>query len=320
MYYLLQNIPECFPAPAKRKAFSHFFLSKLSSKKIIINFSQKHFPIGEKQAINKLHAFCENKLQEYSLKRNFPFLNSTSMLSPYLSLGIISPRYCLKVILKKYKNVPLNIILNSSWLNEIIWREFYYHLLIGFPLLGHSESLIKWEKKINWTDNINHFNAWKNGKTGFPIIDAGMRQLNKTGWMHNRLRMITSSFLIKNLLINWRKGEKYFMSQLIDGDFAINNGGWQWSASIGSDSVPYIRIFNPISQSKNFDRYGLFIRKYLPELNIIPDNYIHNPHKWLKENNYKINYPQPIINYQTSKEKALSIYKKAQLDLKNEKV
>lgn len=320
VYHLSQKIPECFPVPSKRKSFSHFTLSKLSSKKFIINFDEKNFPVGEEKAIDKLHTFCVNKLKEYSLKRNFPCLKSTSMMSPYLSLGVISPRYCLKIILKQYKNIPINIVLNSSWLNEIIWREFYYHLLIGFPLLNQSESLIQWEKKINWTNNIIFFNAWKNGKTGFPIIDAGMRQLNETGWMHNRLRMITSSFLVKNLLIDWRKGEKYFMSQLIDGDFALNNGGWQWSASIGSDSVPYIRIFNPINQSNNFDKFGVFIRKYLPELNIVPDNYIHNPDAWLKKNNYKVNYPQPIINYKSSKEQALLTYKKAQLDLKNEKV
>jgi len=317
---LLKQILECFPIPKKRKICSSFSLLKLFPENLVIDFNQKNFPIGERKAIERLNKFCVDKIDKYVLKRNFPFLNSTSMLSPYLSLGIISPRYCLKVILKKYKKIPLNIILNSDWLNQIIWREFYYHLLIGFPMLSQSQSLIIWEKKIKWKHNVNYFNAWKNGNTGFPIIDAGMRQLNKMGWMHNRLRMITSSFLVKNLLINWREGEKYFMSNLIDGDFALNNGGWQWSASTGSDSVPYIRIFNPLNQSKNFDKSGLFIRKYIPELNSVPDRYIHNPYEWSIKNNCTINYPEPIIDYKKSKEQALEVYNKAQLTSKKEKV
>lgn len=320
IYNLSKKIPECLPIPIKRRFYPNVSLLKLFPDNLVVNFDQKVFPIGEKQAINRLKNFCVDKIEGYSLKRNFPFLNATSMLSPYLSLGIISPRYCLKIILKKYKTIPLNIILSSDWLNEIIWREFYYHLLIGFPILSKSKSLVIWEEKINWTNNINYFNAWKNGNTGFPIVDAGMRQLNQTGWMHNRLRMITSSFLVKNLLINWRKGEKYFMSNLIDGDFALNNGGWQWSASTGSDSVPYIRIFNPLNQSKKFDKSGFFIRKYIPELNCVPDNYIHNPYEWSVENNCKINYPEPIIDYKNSKKKALLVYNKAQLDFKKEKV
>ncbi|WP_295164449.1 deoxyribodipyrimidine photo-lyase [uncultured Buchnera sp.] len=320
IYNLSKKIPECFPIPIKRRFYPNFSLLKLFPANLVVNFDQKVFPIGERQAINRLKNFCIDKIEEYSLKKNFPFLNGTSMLSPYLSLGIISPRYCLNIILKKYKKIPLNIILNSDWLNEIIWREFYYHLLVGFPILSKSKALVIWEEKINWTNNINYFNAWKNGNTGFPIVDAGMRQLNQTGWMHNRLRMITSSFLVKNLLINWRKGEKYFMSNLIDGDFALNNGGWQWSASTGSDSVPYIRVFNPLNQSKKFDRSGLFIRKYIPELNYVPDNYIHNPYEWSIRNNCKINYPEPIIDYKNSKKKVLLVYNKAQLDCKKEKV
>lgn len=306
-----KKIPQCLPIPIKRKNCFNFSLPEFFSKKLTLNFNKKIFPIGEKKAIDRLKNFCMYKLEEYPLKRNFPFLNHTSMLSPYLSLGIISPRYCLKIILKQYEKIALNIILNSNWLNEIIWREFYYHLLIGFPILGKSKSLIIWEKKINWINNKCHFDAWKNGNTGFPIVDAGMRQLNKIGWMHNRLRMITSSFLVKNLLIDWREGEKYFMSHLIDGDFALNNGGWQWSASTGFDAVPYIRFFNPLNQSKNFDKSGLFIRKYLPELNNVPNKYIHDPYEWSIKNNYKINYPKPIINYKKSKEKALLIYNKA---------
>lgn len=136
------------------------------------------------------------------------------------------------------------------------------------------------DRKINWRNNQDEFNAWTQGSTGFPIIDAAMRQLNQTGWMHNRLRMLTASFLIKDLLIDWRWGERYFMSQLIDGDFASNNGGWQWAASTGTDAVPYFRIFNPTTQGRKFDPDGEFIRHWLPELASVPSRYIHTPHEW----------------------------------------
>ncbi|QCI18841.1 deoxyribodipyrimidine photo-lyase [Buchnera aphidicola] len=310
--HLLKKIPICFPIPKKRIFQKYNIFPIYHIQNYNINFNKNLFPIGEKQAINKLKYFCSYKIEDYFLKRNFPYLNNTSMLSPYLSLGIISARTCLKIILKKYKTKDLFVILNSAWINEIIWREFYYHLLINFPLLGKSQSLYTWEKKINWENNINYFNAWKTGTTGFPIIDAAMRQLNKIGWMHNRLRMITSSFLVKNLLIDWRQGEKYFMHNLIDGDYALNNGGWQWSASIGTDSSPYFRIFNPLRQSKIFDKLGCFIKKYLPELKLIPNNYIHNPYEWITKNNYTIDYPKPIINYKNSKEKCLLVYQLAQ--------
>lgn len=282
-----------------------------------INFNNKTFPIGEKKAINCLKYFCENKIHDYTSKRNFPYLNNTSMLSPYLSAGIISSRQCLQMILKAENNITSKFLFNSVWFNQILWREFYYHLLIGFPQISYSQSLSEWEKDINWSEDYHYFDSWKKGKTGFPIIDAGMRQLKKIGWMHNRLRMITSSFLVKNLFINWRHGEKYFMLNLIDGDFALNNGGWQWSASIGTDSVPYTRFFNPLSQSKFFDSEGAFIKKFVPELKDVPNNYIHAPHEWFKKQNYKTNYPDPIINYAESKKKNLLVFNKARLTYKN---
>lgn len=309
--YVSKKIPVCLPIPKKRMFNNYNILPVYFVKNFNINFNQNLFPIGEKKAIKKLQFFCKNKLEDYFYKRNFPSLNSTSMLSPHLSLGIISVRHCLQIFLKKYANQTLNTIFNPSWITEIIWREFYYHLLINFPILGESQALLRWEKKINWKNNINYFNAWKNGQTGFPIIDAAMKQLKEIGWMHNRLRMITSNFLVKNLLIDWRKGEKYFMHNLIDGDYALNNGGWQWSASVGSDSTSYIRVFNPLRQSKIFDSSGIFIKKYLPVLKTIPNNYIHNPYEWSIQNNCKINYPKPIINYKNSKKNFLLEYQLA---------
>lgn len=313
---LYGNIPKCVPIPLKRKPDKDCFSNFFSFKNLICNFNKHIFPIGEKAAIFRLKKFLSNKLNDYSLKRNFPFLASTSMLSPYLSSGIISSRHCLMMLLKTKKNLPLDTVLNCPWFNQLLWREFYYHLLIGFPILSKCKSLVEWEKNINWSNNIKHFQAWKQGNTGYPIVDAGMRQLNELGWMHNRLRMITSSFLVKNLLINWREGEKYFISHLIDGDLALNNGGWQWSASIGCDSVPYIRTFNPYSQSKNFDISGDFIKRFIPELKMVPNDYIHQPHEWSKQKNYKLDYPNPIINYIDSRKKSLLIFNQARFFFK----
>lgn len=310
--YLSENVPICFPIPKKRILCNKNNIDRIYfSKNFHINFNQNLFPIGEKEAIKKLKFFYTYKIEDYLVKRNFPSLNGTSMLSPYLSLGIISIRYCLQILFKKYKKKPLIDTLHTPWINEIIWREFYYHLLINFPMLSKSQSLFKWEKKINWSNNINYLNSWKNGETGFPIVDAAMKQLYQIGWMHNRLRMITASFLVKNLLINWRYGEKYFMSHLIDGDYALNNGGWQWSASIGSDSTSYIRVFHPSRQSEIFDKSGAFIKKYLPSLKIVPNNYIHNPYEWIIKSKCQIDYPKPIVNYQNSKQKFLLEYKLA---------
>ena len=153
-----------------------------------------------------------------------------------------------------------------AWLNELIWREFYRHLLVAYPDLCRHRPFIAWTDKVRWCDDAAKLHAWQRGETGYPIVDAAMRQLNATGWMHNRLRMISASFLVKDLLIDWRAGERYFMSQLLDGDLAANNGGWRWAASTGTDAAPYFRIFNPTTQGERFDPQGTFIRKWLPEL------------------------------------------------------
>ena len=168
-----------------------------------------------------------------------------------------------------------------------------------------------WTEKIHWHNKQDEFNAWTQGLTGFPIIDAAMRQLNQTGWMHNRLRMLTASFLIKDLLIDWRWGERYFMSQLIDGDFASNNGGWQWAASTGTDAVPYFRIFNPTTQGRKFDPDGEFIRHWLPELANVPNRYIHTPHEWSAKTNNSLDYPLPIVDHAKARIRAIEAYEEA---------
>lgn len=312
---LIENDICSLPLPKKRKNIGLYN----SPIPLYFNFVNKKIKnnllIGEENALNKLKYFFKKKITSYLVNRNIPSIQGTSFLSPYLTIGVISPIQCFSILKNNffYKNLLKLDNKNSlfAWINELIWREFYRHLIFYYPFLCKNEPFIYWTNNIKWNNNDYMFNCWKKGITGFPIVDAGMKQLNKIGWMHNRLRMITSSFLVKNLLIDWRKGQEYFMSKLLDGDFSSNNGGWQWVSSTGTDSVPYFRIFNPLLQSKRFDEKGAFIRYWLPELKNVPDKYIHQPHIWAVKYRYYLNYPLPIINYDESRKLTLSIFKKA---------
>jgi len=255
-----------------------------------------------------LPTFFDDKLENYKRDRDIPSIKGTSGISPYLAAGLISPRYLLRLILNRWPDLLLaSDSDNFCWLNEIIWRDFYRHVLFHRPDLSKHQCFNTKYQNVKWENNIEYFNAWKQGHTGYPIIDAAMRQLNKTGWMHNRLRMLTASFLTKHLLIDWRWGEQYFMQNLIDGDLAANNGGWQWSASTGCDAQPYFRIFNPIRQSEKFDPSGHFIRKYLPELRDIPSKEIHFPHEYLQKHKTDIYWPA-IVEHKEARDKAISFY------------
>ncbi len=216
----------------------------------------------------------------YHKTRDFPSENGTSRLSVHLRFGTISIRKLVKVTLE----------LNQIFLNELIWREFYMMILWHFPAIVNQSFKRKFDL-IEWRNNETEFLTWCNGTTGYPIVDAGMRELNKTGYMHNRLRMITASFLTKHLLIDWRWGEAYFAEKLLDYELSSNNGGWQWAASTGCDAVPYFRIFNPIIQTKKFDSKYIYIQKWIPELNTS-------------------RYPKPIVDHKFARERALKTYKK----------
>ncbi len=268
------------------------------------------WPAGEQYAQHRLKTFIENKLFNYQHDRDFPLLNGTSTLSPYLTSGIISPRQCLQAVLDA-NNGQLEKGNNGAitWVSELIWREFYKHILIGFPRVCKHRAFKLHTEKLPWQYDKKLFSAWQNGQTGFPIIDAAMRQLNSTGWMHNRLRMIVAMFLSKHLFIDWRWGEKHFMQHLIDGDLAANNGGWQWAASTGTDAVPYFRIFNPISQSERFDPDGSFIKQYCPELVSLNSKLIHEP--WLLNNEEveELHFPKPIVDLKEARTKALLAFK-----------
>ena len=256
-----------------------------------------------------LNDFLKNKVKRYNEDRNDPIIEGTSRISPYLALGILSSKRC---ILEGIKLNNLDIHSGNKgilkWIDEIVWREFYRNIMHSFPKVSKGKPFQEYTDNINWRYDESEFHAWKNGRTGFPIIDAAMRQMNKEGWMHNRLRMVVAMFFTKNMLHDWRLGEKFFMENLIDGDFSSNNGGWQWSASTGTDAAPYFRIFNPITQSKNFDKNGEFIKKYIPELKDLDASVIHEPPSNIRDH---LNYPQPILDLKDSRLRAIEAFKNA---------
>lgn len=246
--------------------------------------------------INNLKNF-----KTYSKDRD-KLIYETTNLSAYLKFGCVS---CVEVLNK------LMSISNKSndLIRQLIWRDFYIHILNAYPRVLQGKSLKENYDNIKWENNKTLFNHWKNGNTGFPIVDACMRQLNETGFMHNRGRMIVASFLIKNLLIDWRWGEKYFAQNLIDYDPAANNGNWQWVSGSGADSQPYFRIFNPSTQSEKFDKECKYIKKWCPELENVENKHIHNWEKYYSQYSH-IKYSKPIIDYKESREKAIKMYKK----------
>ncbi|GAD31466.1 deoxyribodipyrimidine photo-lyase [Photobacterium leiognathi lrivu.4.1] len=275
------------------------------------------WPVDEEAILQRLDTFCVTKAQDYHQQRDFPAIDGTSCLSPFLAIGALSARQCVHQLLQHF---PHALEVNKedgafTWLNEIIWREFYGHLLHRYPELSKNHPFQDYTQYVRWQDNPTLLKAWQDGKTGFPIVDAAMRQLRATGWMHNRLRMITASFLTKDLLCDWRAGEQWFMQHLIDGDFASNNGGWQWAASTGTDSQPYFRVFNPTLQGQRFDPKGDFIRTWVKELAKVPDKYIHTPHQW--DSSGSLDYPLPIVDHKEARLLAIEAFKQAKAVMDN---
>lgn len=263
---------------------------------------------AETKAIRQLlRDFCTDSVDDYHQQRDFPALYGTSKISPYLAIGALSIRQCLARLF--YGQQPPMSAGREIWQSELVWRDFYQHLIHFEPKLSKGHNFVSWADNIHWHHDPDKLAAWQQGKTGYPIVDAAMRQLNNTGWMHNRLRMIVASFLTKHLHIHWRHGERYFMANLIDGDYPANNGGWQWSASTGCDAQPYFRIFNPMTQSEKFDAKGEFIRHWLPELADVPDKFIHQP--WLWANVSSLSYPSPIVDHKTERALTLQMFKQA---------
>ncbi len=286
------------------------FDQELTQAEVILDYPKMDSRVwhSDSETIQQaLTNFCVNKSSDYHRHRDIPSLDGTSQLSPYLAIGALSARQCVRALLDYSRGEVTKG--GEVWLSELAWRDFYNHLLVAMPKLSMNKAFLDWERKVAWSGEKEHFESWAKGQTGYPIVDAAMRQLNTTGWMHNRLRMIVASFLTKDLHIDWRQGERYFMSKLIDGDFASNNGGWQWSASTGCDAQPYFRIFNPISQGEKFDSDTRFITHWIPELKMVPIKLRHKP--WLWDQAVNLDYPAPIVDHKVEREITLGLYKEA---------
>ena len=290
-------------------------LSLIKSDLSALKFTKTHsanidlWPAGEISAQERLANFLSSKVKSYSEKRNSPILDGTSRISPYLALGILSPKRCILEGLKlnnfEFTSGNKGI---CKWIDEIVWREFYRNIMHSFPRVSKNKPFKPDTESIQWRHSDKELEAFYTGNTGFPIVDAGIRQMLAEGWMHNRLRMVVAMFFTKNMLHDWRLGERFFMQNLIDGDFSSNNGGWQWSSSTGTDSAPYFRIFNPITQSQNFDPKGEFIKHFIPELKDVPINKIHQPQIDLFSS---YDYPEPILDLKESRLRAIQAFKDA---------
>lgn len=271
-----------------------------------------YWPAGEHAAQDRLRHFVDEKIKTYNSTRNFPSAHSTSLLSPHLSAGTLSVRACIRAArdantTRKLDAGNQGII---TWISELAWRDFYKHVLCHWPYVAMGKAFKYEYSHVEWEYDDEAFAAWKEGRTGYPIVDAAMRQLSAMGWMHNRCRMIVGSFLAKDLLLDWRMGEKFFMESLIDGDFASNNGGWGFSASTGVDPQPYFRIFNPTLQSERFDAEGAFIRKWVPELKGVEGNAVHEPYaRGAGKQAEKAGYSRPIVEHKMARARALERYK-----------
>ena len=308
--FYIEKIPSKEKTISKCQKKVSFFKSTVNEEEINpekkwFKKFENHWRPSEENAIKELKNFIDNRIKNYSEARNFPNILGTSKLSEYIKNGQLHVETIWEEC-NKIKNIGI-----GKFLAEIGWREFNHSLINNFPYMLKNNYSKKFDK-FPWEKNIKYFNAWKNGLTGYPIVDAGMRELYATGWMHNRVRMIVGSFLVKHLLINWTEGERYFKNSLLDYNEANNVSGWQWVAGCGADAAPYFRIFNPILQGEKFDKDGLYVKKWLPELKEVPKKFIHKPWE-LSDNGIKLqnlNYPSPIVVHEKARLKALNAFKK----------
>jgi deoxyribodipyrimidine photo-lyase len=310
--YYIEKIPAKEKIIKKCLKKKSFFINCINYNEIlpkknwIKNFETLWSP-SEEKALQVLKNFIKNKITNYSDGRNFPNILGTSKLSPFIKHGQIH----VETIWNECMNAKNKSIGTTKYLTEIGWREFNHTLINYFPHMIKNNYSKKFDK-FPWEKNKFFFTAWKKGLTGYPIVDAGMRELYATGWMHNRVRMIVGSFLVKHLLINWKEGEKYFRNCLLDYCKASNVGGWQWVAGCGADAAPYFRIFNPILQGEKFDKEGEYVKKWVPELKNISKKFIHKPWELKDEKNFKLgkDYPFPIVDHVEARTKALNAFKK----------
>jgi deoxyribodipyrimidine photo-lyase len=316
----LSKTPPRMPIPAPENLCIDYFANEdrgLEALTLLPNVKwyeqmELHWKPGEIGAADSLSSFLPDALGAYKAERDFPNLQATSRLSPHLHFGEISVNQVWYAAIDK-KAGKMDDVGLDCYLSELGWREFSHYLLFHFPTLPTDNFNSKFTY-FAWRNDPDALKAWQRGETGIPIIDAGMRELWQTGTMHNRVRMVVGSFLVKNLLIDWRAGERWFWDTLLDADLAANSASWQWVAGTGADAAPYFRIFNPLLQGQRFDPKGTYVRKYCPELTKVPDKFVHNP--WdapqaiLEYANVKLgeHYPQPIVDLKASRQRALDAF------------
>ena len=313
------------PVPAHICVPEHAQSEALPSAKDLKFQTAQTFECGGEDAAHRLlKAFLKEKIQNYDAARDVLSEDGTSLLSRHLHLGTLSARFVVDAVRKAGLDKPSGNPSgdqkaehqqepgHSTFLTEIAWHDFYLQILFHFPYVAESAFRRQYDA-LEWENDETLFEAWKSGKTGYPVVDAAMRQMNAEAWMHNRGRMIVASFLTKDLLIDWRWGEKYFMQQLVDGDQAANNGGWQWAAGTGNDAQPFFRIFNPTSQGEKFDPDGAYVKRWVPELARVPAKFIHSPWK-LSDAERALacpDYPKRVVDHAVQRGRALEMYGKA---------
>ena len=303
---------QVLPAPSGLNRILELLMDPIPEARTPLEFSP-----GEAVARRLLADFLAGPIHTYREARDRMDLVGTSQLSPYLRFGMVSIRQAVISAERAIAQAPDAQARAGAgaWLNELIWRDFYRSILYQYPAVLDT-AFKPGMRTIPWRDAPSDLRAWQDGQTGYPVVDAAMRQLAVTGWMHNRARMIAASFLVKHLLINWQAGERWFMQQLIDADPASNNGGWQWVAGTGTDAAPYFRIFNPILQGKKFDPLGRYVRRWVPELTSVPDRHIHSPWEMTasEQQDSRViigrQYPAPIVEHAFARERALAAYRK----------
>ncbi|MFO0602147.1 MAG: deoxyribodipyrimidine photo-lyase [Polyangiales bacterium] len=268
------------------------------------------WPAGEAAARRRLDHFTRTALRDYHLTRDLPSLDGTSALSPYLAAGVLSARQCLAAAASVNDGfVEAGHAGPVTWVSELAWRDFYQHVLMAFERVSKGRAFKPETEAVAWRSDPEGLARWREGRTGYPIVDAAMRQLLATGWMHNRMRMVTAMFLTKDLLVDWREGERFFMRHLVDGDLGANNGGWQWSASTGTDAQPYFRVFNPSSQSKRYDPDGEYILRYVPELRGVAKALLHAPEKIPAAVLKHAGYPQRVVDHERARVRAIDAFR-----------
>ncbi len=313
------SAPESIPAPKSWPKSLRPAELELEPKRDWASGLRASWSPGEAGASRRLDCFLSDALDDYDLDRNRPDLTGTSRLSPHLHFGEISVRQIWHGIeralgLQARLRLPL-CLRDCAFVTELGWREFSHHLLYHFPQTL-SQPLREEFARFRWRVSPESLRAWQRGLTGYPLVDAGMRELWATGWMHNRVRMVVASFLVKDLLVSWQEGARWFWDTLVDADLAQNTFNWQWCAGCGADAAPFFRIFNPIKQGEKFDPKGCYIRRWVPELAALPDEWIHRPHQASAEALARADieldrtYPRPIVNHAIAREVALEAYGK----------